>query len=135
MPAAPSRPTAVTVLAGWTLFVWATRIGNVWRDGDLEVGQKLGRTGLAASFTVLAVVVLVAVVQRRRRLPTAVLALAGWTTAVWVVRATRIVLADHEGAFKVVHVVLAVVSIGLSALAARAVRRAPAGSLPASARA
>jgi hypothetical protein len=45
-----------------------------------------------------------------------------WTTVVWVVRAGDIALGrDHEVAFVVVHVVLAVVSISLGILAARAV--------------
>lgn len=50
-------------------------------------------------------------------------ALAVWTTGVWIVRAGDIVLGgDHEVGFVVVHVVLAVVSIALATLAARSVR-------------
>ena len=55
---------------------------------------------------------------------------------VWVVRDAGILLADHEAAFKVVHTVLAVVSIALAALAWREARRAaappgrPAGARP-----
>ncbi len=51
-------------------------------------------------------------------------ALAAWSTAVWVVRDVGILVADHEVGFKVVHTVLAVVSIVLSVLAWREVRRA-----------
>ena len=90
------RPAALT-LVGWTLFVWTTRIFNVWGDADLGTGEKLGRTGLALSFTLLA--------------------LAAWTVAVWVVRDIRIVAADHDVGFTVVHVVLGVVSIVLAAWA------------------
>jgi hypothetical protein len=118
------RPYALALVA-WTFFVWTTRIGNIWRDADLDTGEKVGRTGLAASFTLLAVAVVVALWRGspRARLVT-VGALAGWSTAVWVVRDARILVADHEVGFKVVHTVLAVVSIVLSVLAWREARRA-----------
>lgn len=119
------RHRSALVLVAWTFFVWTTRIANVWRDADLDAGEKLGRTGLAASFTVLAVAVLVAVWRgsARSRLM-AVGALAGWSTAVWVVRDARIIAADHDLGFTVVHTVLAVVSIALSVVAWREARRA-----------
>ena len=111
------RPFALTLVA-WTFFVWTTRIGNIWRDADLDTGEKVGRTALALSFTLLAVGVVVALWRgsARARL-VAVGALAAWSTGVWVVRAVSIHVADHEVGFKVVHTVLAVVSIVLSALA------------------
>ena len=118
------RPFALALVA-WTFFVWTTRIANIWRDEALDTGEKVGRTGLALSFTLLAVAV---VVTLWRRLPQASLlavgALAAWSVAVWVVRAVRILFADHEVGFKVVHTVLAVVSIALAALAWREARRA-----------
>lgn len=118
------RPFAVALVA-WTFFVWTTRIANIWRDADLDTGEQVGRTALAGSFTALAVLVVVALWRgsTRSRL-WAVGALAGWSTAVWVVRDVRILVADHEVGFKVVHTVLAVVSITLSALAWREARRA-----------
>lgn len=117
------RPFALALVA-WTFFVWTTRIANIWRDDALDTGEKVGRTGLALSFTLLAVAV---VVTLWRRLPQASLVavggLAAWSVAVWVARDVRIVLADHEVGFKVVHTVLAVVSIALAALAWREARR------------
>lgn len=110
----------VAVLVGWTAFVWTTRIGNVWRDHALDAGQKLGRTGLALSFTALAAVVLVAYVQRRSWLGRAVLVLAGWTAVVWVERSVGIATGHHSGAFIAVHIVLAVVSVALSIVTVRA---------------
>jgi hypothetical protein len=130
------RPFALT-LVGWTFFVWTTRIANIWRDDALDTGEKVGRTGLALSFTLLAIAV---VVTLWRRLPQASLVavggLAAWSVAVWVVRDVRILFADHEVGFKVVHTVLAVVSIGLAALAwreARRVRPGATGARPAAA--
>lgn len=118
------RPFALALVA-WTFFVWTTRIANIWRDEALDTGEKVGRTGLALSFTLLAIAV---VVTLWRRLPQASLlavgALAAWSVAVWVVRDVRILFTDHEIGFKVVHTVLAVVSIALAALAWREARRA-----------
>jgi len=116
------RLPATIALAVWSLLVWTTRIRNIWTDDELSTGEQWGRTGLALSFTVLALAVGHAVYHRSTWLPPVVRALAGWTTAVWVVRSIGIVTADHDGAFVVVHLVLAAVSIGLAVLAAREVR-------------
>src|SRR5262245_51366208 len=114
------RRSAALALVGWTLFVWTTRIFNVWGDADLDTGEKLGRTGLALSFTLLALAALAALWRGspRARLVT-VGALATWTVAVWVVRDIRIIAADHDLAFTLVHVILGVVSIVLAAWAWR----------------
>ena len=120
----PRRQPIVAVLVGWTFFVWTTRIGNIWRDDSLTGGEKLGSTALALSFTVLAAVVLVAYVQRRPWLAGAVLVLAGWTTGVWVARFAAIATDGHDAGFVAVHLVLALVSIGLSAAAVARLRAA-----------
>lgn len=116
-------------LVAWTFFVWTTRIVNIWGDDALDSGEKWGRTLLALSFTVLAVAVVVALVRGAAgALRWAVGALAAWSVAVWAVRDVRIVAADHEVGFKLVHVVLGVVSIVLAALAWREDRRAAAAA-------
>jgi hypothetical protein len=123
MPA--RRPPAVAALVVWTLLVWTTRIGNIWGDDGLATGAKWGRTGLALSFTVLAVAAGWALWRRAGWSRPAVAALAGWTVVVWVVRAVGIATGDHEAAFIAVHLVLAAVSITLSASAWRTVSPAP----------
>jgi uncharacterized membrane protein HdeD (DUF308 family) len=118
------RHPATVALVAWTFLVWTTRIANIWRDADLDTGERWGRTLLALSFTVLAIAV--AVVAARRLRPAtfvAVGALAAWTVIVWVVRGIGILADDHDPGFKVVHTVLAVVSIVLAALAWRETRR------------
>ncbi len=94
----------------WTVFVWAGRI----RNG--------GSVLLAASFLVLAAVVVASMWKRRWR-PYAVGALAIWTIVVWAVRTPMILVHDHPAGFKIVHTVLAVVSIGLAVWAERDVQR------------
>jgi len=115
------RPRAAIALAVWSLLVWTTRIRNIWTDDELSSGEQWGRTALAMSFTVLALAVGHAVYHRTSWQRPVVLALAAWTVAVWVVRSIGIATADHEGAFIAVHLVLAVMSIALAALAAREV--------------
>jgi hypothetical protein len=118
------RPFALALVV-WTFFVWTTRIANIWRDEALDGSEKLGRTGLALSFTLLAIAVVVTIVRRASQASlVAVGALAGWSVAVWVVRDGRILFADHDVAFKAVHTVLAVVSIVLAWFAWREARRA-----------
>jgi hypothetical protein len=55
----------------------------------------------------------------------AVVAFAAWTVGVWVVRSIGIWVHDHPVGFKVVHTVLAAISIGL---AVRAVQRLRSGA-------
>jgi hypothetical protein len=123
MPRARTAVVPAFALAGWTVFVWTTRIGNIWRDDAAGTGSKVASTALALSFTVLAVAVAVAAWRRAwAALRPAVLGLAAWTTGVWVVRSVTIVAGDRSVGFKVVHGVLAVVSIALAAWAARSVQ-------------
>jgi hypothetical protein len=122
------RHRAAVALVLWTFLVWTTRIANIWRDADLDTGERWGRTLLALSFTVLAVGVTVALWRRARHdvasaLTVAVGALAAWTTVVWLVRGGGILAGDHDGGFKAVHTVLAAESIALAAVAWRETRR------------
>ncbi|MGH9191823.1 MAG: hypothetical protein ACRDZ0_05045 [Acidimicrobiales bacterium] len=115
---------AVVALVAWTFLVWTTRIANIWRDSDLDTGERWGRTLLALSFTILAIAVVAALARRLgQATAVAVGALAAWTVAVWVVRGIGILAASHDVGFKVVHTLLAVVSIVLAALAWREMRR------------
>jgi peptidoglycan/LPS O-acetylase OafA/YrhL len=129
-PSPLRRHRFAVALVAWTLLVWTTRIANIWRDEGLDTAGKVGRTALALSFTVLAIAVVAALWRPRRLIVPAVAALAAWTVAVWVVRDAGIVAGDHEVGFKVVHTVLAVVSIALAVLAwreSRGARSVPAG--------
>jgi hypothetical protein len=127
---------AVGLFLAWTAFVWLGRVRNAFGDPALSAQERTGPLLLAASFVLPTLAVLVALsgsVRGRRLLdPWASIllrVLAGWTTVLWVVRAADIVFAgDHEVGFVVVHVVLAVVSIGLAGWAVAADRRARSGS-------
>ena len=120
------RLPASIALAVWSLVVWTTRIRNIWTDDAMSTGEQWGRTALALSFTGLALAVGHAIYHRSPWLPPVVRALAGWTTAVWLVLVIGIATADRDGAFIAVHLVLGAISIALAGLAVREVRPASA---------
>lgn len=100
-------------LAGWTAFVWGTRVRNIARDGG-------GSLSLLVALGLVALAALVAVALVRDGTPRwAVPALAVATVAAWAVRVPVILLDDHGAAFKVVHTLLAVVSVALAVAALR----------------
>ena len=128
-----SRRSAITVGAFlmWTIFVWGiVRVRNIMNDPILSRSERTWPLILAASLWVPAAVLLVALLVnllRKQRLAQpakiGVMALGVWTTLVWLVRAFDIAfLSNRELPFIVVHVVLAVISIALAALAALSLR-------------
>jgi hypothetical protein len=119
----PGRRLLVA-FGAWTLFVWATRIGTAFEQDDLTGLDRVGRVGMAVSFTLVGLGLLVVAWRARGRLLTsgevrAVRVAAAWTVGVWAVRGVQIALADHEAAFIVVHLVLAAVSIALAVATVR----------------
>ena len=105
----------VWALPIWTLLIWTTRIRNILgNDGHSRVELLV-----PLALTVLGIA---ALLDRRR----GVRALAVATVGIWAVRLPLVLVHDHAAAFKVVHAVLAVVSIGLAAAAwSSSGRRAP----------
>jgi len=120
----------------WTLFVWGGRLRNLNTDpGGFAEASRWSLVG-SVLFTILGLAVVGAAILRRVRAgsrmtsvaaSTALTALAALTVTVWVVRAVDIAIGDHSVGFIAVHVVLAVVSIGLAILSVRAVRPGLAG--------
>jgi hypothetical protein len=123
-PSNASRsPLVPAALAGWTVFVWGTRVRNIVRDGGGSLSLLV-----AVAMVVLAVAVAVSLV-RRGSPRWAVPALAAATVAAWAVRAPMILTGDHGAAFKVVHTVLALVSVALAVAAVRATASPPSAVL------
>jgi len=114
-----SRPWLVAMVA-WALFVWATRIRNALGDHHASGWSKTGAVALSVSFVVFAAAGIVILIRSRHDrvvspLEARVLqAFAGWTTVVWLVFGTIILVHHHPVAFKAVHVTLGLISIGLS---------------------
>lgn len=116
---------AVWALVGWTLFMWVGRIRNILLDEALSGWSQLWRAMLALSFVGLAIVVAGFVVRSIRtasgprglnslvQAQRAAGVLAIYGMVVWGIRGVDILLGAHSVAFKVVHAVLATVTIGL----------------------
>jgi hypothetical protein len=103
----------VWILVVWTFLVWTSRVRNIMAADELSSTGRVIRVAIAVSFVTLAVGTAVGLFRKqldRRWL----MALVGWTILVWTVRGVGMLLDDHEVGFKVVHTVLAAVSIGLA---------------------
>jgi hypothetical protein len=105
-----SRRLAVLALCGWTLAIWMGRVRNIVADGG-------GAADLIVPAGLIALAVLALVSPRRAWV------LAAVTIGVWAVRLPLVVVHDHSVGFKVVHAVLAAVSIGLAVWALRSAER------------
>lgn len=119
------RPYPVSGFAALTLFIWGNRIWLAWTNPDDTVAEKLVWSTPITLFVLAALAVglllLRGVDRRSAAFVRLVQAFAGGTIVYWAIRAPMILLADHPGPFKVVHAVLAVVSVASAALALRAV--------------
>ncbi len=116
----PRRSWALlAAFVAWTAFVWVNRIVNAWSSTTETTGGKVLSTVLSGVMLALAAGAAVVLV-RTWRAPLGVLGarflqlFCGVTVAMWVVRAAQIVMSDHEVGFKVVHVVLGVISVALA---------------------
>jgi hypothetical protein len=123
----PDRPFALDrrplfALAGWTVFMWATRIRNAAAQDDLSTAGKVGAVTIAVGFTAAGAMLAVGAARRSGALTRWVPVFAVVTILYWVVRAVQIIGRDHPVGFKLVHTVLAAVSIALSAWVLSVVR-------------
>jgi len=120
------RPLAVSALAAVTLFIWGNRIWLAWTNDEDTLAEKLVWSVPITVFVAAAVVLLAGAASGRRLtdggLRVAALLLGWGTVAYWAVRAPMISLADHPAGFKIVHGVLALVSVGAASAALRAMR-------------
>lgn len=130
----PDRVVVVTLLfAAWTLFVWVGRLRNLMAEPGSVLDANRWSLAGSVAFTVLGAIVAVAALahwsgRSRRPLVSAVAALAGLTIGVWLLRALDIATGDHSVGFIAVHLVLAVVSIGLAVAAVASLRTPGDGS-------
>lgn len=117
------RPAnAVVAFAAFTVVVWGQRIVNIAGGADGS-GFDVVR---ASVFVVVGLAVAVAAVRAAtspRVLERVVRAAAALTAVSWFVQMARIVGADHDAGFVVVHAVLAIVSVGLGVWAWTSTRR------------
>ncbi|CAN5801927.1 hypothetical protein BH10ACT1_BH10ACT1_11450 [soil metagenome] len=126
------RPYPVTAFCALTLFIWTTRIPLAWTNDEDSLPVKILWSVPITAFWVAAAVLL-ALLLTGRAVTTAWFAsvarvFALGTIAYWAIRLPMIMVAeppasvDSEAAFKVVHAVLATVSIAAATLAWRSPR-------------
>jgi hypothetical protein len=113
----------IVASALWTLFVWGTRVRNIGNDDTLGGGKKAFAFLVCAVFIGAAIALLALLVTRRSArlralLPMFAIATVGW----WAVRSVFIVVRDHSMAFRVVHIVLGIISSVLAVAAWLAAR-------------
>ena len=114
----------VTVLAGWSLFVWATRLNHTWTSATEGLVAKLSSTVFALALIVAAVAAVSEVWRRDgHRAVLFARVLCGGTILVWLVRAPMILLGGWDIGFVVVHMVLAAASVALAVVTWKAVGR------------
>jgi hypothetical protein len=121
---------SVLAFVAWSAYVWVTRIVNALGD---DTANKPFALALSLSVLVPVGAVGVTLLRARHRAIGGAearlwVATAGWVSLVWLVRGVEIVLSEHEVGFKVVHVVIGVLSVVLAAATVRVVRRERAAS-------
>lgn len=114
-------------LAAWSLFVWVTRVRNIWTDTELSGAGQAWRIAVALVFSLGGLWLVTLILRRARtgligREPWGVAAFAAFTIAYWVIRDIQIMTADHSVGFIVVHLVLGVVSAIAAAWSLRVIR-------------
>lgn len=113
----------------WTGYVWTTRILNAWTSSEETVTAKVISTVVATALLLGTVALAGILVRARHRalLGSEVRVARGMavaTVVVWAVRVPQILLdGDHGVPFKVVHVLLAGLSLVLAALTWRVANR------------
>jgi hypothetical protein len=135
------RPYPVAVFCAVTLFIWVNRIWLTWTNGTDSVGRKVLWSVPIGGFVLAATVLLVAMLsgadRNARWFRLLVQLFAAGTAVYWAVRLPMIAVNTHddltaseEAAFKVVHAVLAIVSVTTAWFAWRWARAAQAVNPP-----
>ncbi|MCU1371198.1 MAG: hypothetical protein JWO77_2392 [Ilumatobacteraceae bacterium] len=132
------RPHPVAAFCAVTLLIWVNRIWLTWTNGDDSVGAKVLWTIPIGAFVVAASVLAAAMLggadRDARWFRLLVQGFALGTALYWLIRLPMIAFNDHdltgseEVAFKIVHAVLAVVSVTAAWFAFRWARTVPAGT-------
>jgi hypothetical protein len=118
-----TRRGAIIASALWTCFVWGTRVRNIAKDDTLGGRGKVVAFAVSVVFIAAALLMLWLVLRRRSEellvlLPVFAVATVGW----WAVRSVFILVHDHSWAFRIVHVVLGIISSVLAVVAWRGAR-------------
>ncbi len=124
----------VLAVSAWTAYVWITRIVNL--DGaDAGSAVVWGRIGLSLAFAAVMLWIGVACLLQRLSAPRfagyVLLTFGVWMAISWLPEVIeRVAAPDEELAFRLVHIGLAFVSLGLGTVAANLGRKMIRGLIP-----
>lgn len=104
----------------WTIGIWGSRARNIVQDDELALAEQIRSFLVAGVLIAFAVGVAITMVRKSTwHFPLLSLLVAGGIFR-FSIRGTAILLSDEwDVAFKIVHTILWVVTVALSALAAR----------------
>ena len=103
----------------WTLVVWGSRLRLLFGDPDETTATRTVGAITALVFVAAALAVGAALLRSAARWNQVLVLFAAAGSIYWLVRMVLILGRDHSVGFKVVHAVLATVSIGLAIMAWR----------------
>ena len=114
------EPKKLTLFYAVTLFIWANRVWLAWTNPDDSVAERIVWSIPITFFVMASVILLIAHIRGANGSDPLIQKLGRWlvvvTVVFWVVRLPMISLADHEFGFKLIHAILALVSVGLALL-------------------
>lgn len=124
----------VLAITAWTVFVWVTRIVNL-SDADAASVMVLTRIGISLAFAAILLWIALACLFQKLAAPRfagyVLLAFGVWMAISWLPEVVeRFVATDETVAFRVAHIGLAVVSVGLGTAAANLGRKLIRGLIP-----
>lgn len=115
------------LLVLWTLAVWGSRLRNIVVDDELAGLDRVVSFAVAVVLIASAIAVGAALRTGSRHLRSALLVLATIGVLRWTIRGPLILVSDEwEAGFKVVHTILWLLTVALSALAWREQQRSEA---------
>jgi hypothetical protein len=122
---APARFRHWSILAfgAWSAGIWLTRIRNILTDDSLDAGGRVLWLVPALVLGLGGLVALWAWWQGRAALARPLAAVLLATIVYWPVRTVIMLFGDHSAAFRLVHLVLAAVSVGLALAAGQRLQR------------
>lgn len=111
------RHPAVLAFGAWSALIWLTRVRNILQDGSLDAAGKAMWLVPALVFGLGGVVAILAWWRGVPALARPLAAVLLLTVLYWPIRTLFILFDGRSAMFRLVHVVLSVVSVGLAVAA------------------
>jgi hypothetical protein len=117
------RHWSILAFGAWSAGIWLTRVRNIFTDESLDATGKVLWLVPALGLGLGGVLALWAWWQGRAGLARPLAAVLLATIVYWPVRTVIMLFGDHSVGFRLVHLALAIVSVGLAVAAGRRLQR------------